>query len=135
MSYPITDIEDIDADEAKVLKSIGIRTTEKLLEAAKSPNGRKQLAAKTELDVKVLLRWANIADKLRIKGMGKEYATLLREVGVDTVKELRYRNPARLAKSMADANKKRKLVRFLPSEKLVKRWVEDAKKLPQKITY
>jgi hypothetical protein len=30
MSYPITDIEDIDADEAKVLKSIGIRTTEKL---------------------------------------------------------------------------------------------------------
>ena len=67
--------------------------------------------------------------------MGKEYATLLREVGVDTVKELRYRNPAKLAKSMADANKKRKLVRFLPSEKLVARWVEHAKKLPQKITY
>jgi predicted RecB family nuclease len=135
MSYPITDIEDIDADEAKVLKSVGIRTTEKLLESAKSPKGRKQLAAETALDEKTLLRWANIADKLRIKGMGKEYATLLREVGVDTVKELRYRNPARLAKSMADANKKRKLVRFLPSEKLVCRWVEDAKKLPQKITY
>jgi predicted RecB family nuclease len=135
MSYPIADIEDIDADKAKVLKSAGIRTTEKLLEAAKSPKGRKELAAKTELDVKTLLRWANIADKLRIKGMGKEYATLLREVGVDTVKELRYRNPARLAKSMAEANKKRKLVRFLPSEKLVRRWVEDAKRLPQKITY
>jgi predicted RecB family nuclease len=135
MSYPITDIEDIDAEEAKALKSAGIRTTEKLLEAAKSPKGRKQLAAETTLDEKTLLRWANIADKLRIKGMGKEYATLLREVGVDTVKELRYRNPARLAKSMAEANKKRKLVRFLPSEKLVCRWVEDAKKLPQKITY
>ena len=135
MSYPITDIEDIDADEAKVLKSVGIRTTEKLLESAKSPKGRKQLAAETALDEKTLLRWANIADKLRIKGMGKEYATLLREVGVDTVKELRYRNPAKLAKSMAEANKKRKLVRFLPSEKLVCRWVEDAKKLPQKITY
>src|SRR5262249_46521167 len=48
MSYPIADIEDIDADEAKALKSVGIRTTEKLLEAAKSPKGRKQLAAKTE---------------------------------------------------------------------------------------
>jgi predicted RecB family nuclease len=135
MSYPIADIEDIDVDEAKALKSVGIRTTEKLLEAAKSPKGRKQLAAKTELNEKMLLRWANIADKLRIKGMGKEYAALLREVGVDTVKELRYRNPARLAKSMAEANKKRKLVGFLPSEKLVRRWVEDAKKLPQKITY
>jgi len=126
MSYSISDIEDIDADEVKALKSVGIRTTEKLLDAAKSPRERKQLAAATALDARTLLRWANIADKLRIKGMGKEYATLLREVGVDTVKELRYRNPAKLAKSMADANKKRKLVRFLPSEKLVARWVEHA---------
>jgi predicted RecB family nuclease len=135
MSYSIAAIDDIDADEAETLKSVGIRTTEKLLEAAKSPKGRKLLAAKTTLDERQLLRWANIADKLRIKGMGKEYAGLLCEVGVDTVKELQFRNPARLAKSMAEANKKRKLVRFLPSEKLVTRWVEHARKLPQKITY
>ena len=135
MSYSISAIEDIDADDAEKLKSVGIRTTEKLLEAAKSPSGRRQLAAMTKLDERRLLRWANIADKLRIRGMGKEYAGLLCEVGVDTVRELRYRNPGRLAKSMADANKRRKLVRFLPSEKLVRRWVEHAKKLPQKITY
>ena len=135
MSYSIAAIEDIDADDAKTLKSVGIRTTEKLLEAAKSPKGRKFLAAKTELDEKKLLRWANISDKLRIKGMGREYAALLCAVGVETVRELRYRNPARLAKAMAEANKKRKLVRFLPSEKLVTRWVEHARKLPQKITY
>jgi len=135
MSYPITDIEDIDADEAKALKSLGIRTTEKLLEAAKSPKGRNVLAAKTQLDARRVLRWANIADKLRIKGMGVGYARLLCEVGVDTVKELRYRNPAKLAKSIAEINRKRKLVRVLPSEKLVARWVEYARKLPQKITY
>jgi predicted RecB family nuclease len=135
MSYSISAIEDIDTDDAKALKLVGIRTTEKLLEAAKSPKGRKFLAAKTDLEEKRLLRWANIADKLRIKGMGKEYAGLLCEVGVETVKELRYRNPARLAKAMAEANKRRKLVRFLPSEKLVTRWVEHAKRLPQKITY
>lgn len=135
MSYSIRAIEDIDPEEAKALKAAGIRTTEKLLEAAKTPRGRKSLAAKTELDEKKLLRWANIADKLRIKGIGTEYAGLLREVGVDTVKELKYRNPARLAKAMAETNKKRKLVRFLPSEKLVTRWVEHAKRLLQKITY
>ena len=135
MSYSITAIEEIDVGEAAALKSMGIRTTEKLLEAAKSPKGRKELSAKVKLDQKKLLRWANIADKLRIKGMGKEYAGLLREVGVDTVKELRYRNPAKLARSMAETNKRRKLVRFLPSEKLITRWVEHARKLPQKITY
>jgi predicted RecB family nuclease len=135
MSYPISTIEEIGVDEVTALKSVGIRTTDGLLEAAKSPKGRKLLAASAKLDEKKLLRWANIADKLRIKGMGKEYAGLLREVGVDTVKELKYRNPARLAQTMAEANKKRKLVRFLPSEKLVTRWVENARKLPQKITY
>jgi predicted RecB family nuclease len=135
MSYPISTIEEIGVDEVTALKSVGIRTTDGLLEAAKSPKGRKLLAASAKLDEKKLLRWANIADKLRIKGMGKEYAGLLREVGVDTVKELKYRNPARLAQTMAEANKKRKLVRFLPSEKLVTRWVEHARKLPQKITY
>jgi predicted flap endonuclease-1-like 5' DNA nuclease len=135
MSYPITAIEDIGRDEAEALKSVGIRTTEKLLEAAKSPKGRRLLAAKTELNERRLLSWANLADKLRIKGMGREYAGLLCEAGVDTVKELQYRNPARLARAMAEANKKRKLVRFLPSEKLVTRWVEHARKLPRKITY
>ena len=135
MSYPISTIEEIGVDEVTALKSVGIRTTDGLLEAAKSPKGRKLLAANAKLDEKKLLRWANIADKLRIKGMGKEYAGLLREAGVDTVKELKYRNPAKLAQTMAEANKKRKMVRFLPSEKLVTRWVEHARKLPQKITY
>src|SRR5262249_49633327 len=46
MSYSISAIDDIDADEAKALKSVGIRTTEKLLEVAKNPKGRKFLATK-----------------------------------------------------------------------------------------
>jgi hypothetical protein len=36
---------------------------------------------------------------------------------------------------MADANKKRRLVRLLPSEKVVRRWIENARILPLKITY
>jgi predicted RecB family nuclease len=135
MTYPLSAIEGLNEDQAAVLRAHGIRTAEKLLEAAKSPKGRKLLASKTDVDEKTLLRWANIADKLRIKGMGKEYAGLLREVGVDTVKELKYRNPQKLAQSMADANRKRKLVRFLPSVSLVTRWIEHARKLTQKITY
>jgi hypothetical protein len=72
---------------------------------------------------------------MRIKGINKEYAQLLQAAGVDTVKELKYRNPANLAKAMAAANKKNKLVRFLPSEKVVSRWIDNAKKLPLKISY
>jgi predicted RecB family nuclease len=135
MTYPITHIKGLDVDEIKELRALGIRTTERLLEEAKSPKGRKLLAGKTNIDEKRLLMFANAADHLRIKGMGKDYVELLREVGVDTVRELRYRKPENLVKAMAEANKKKKLVRLLPSEKLVVRWVEFAKKLPLKITY
>jgi len=135
MSYPITHIEGLDVDEIKTLKSLGIRTTERLLEAAKSPKARKCLKEQCGIDEKRLLKFANACDHLRIKGMGRGYVGLLREVGVDTVRELRYRKPENLAKAMADANKKKKLVRFLPPDKLVVRWIEHAKKLPLKITY
>jgi hypothetical protein len=135
MSYPITDIEGIDGEVAKTLKSVGIRSTERLLETARTVKGRKALSEKTGFDEKQLLCWANVADRMRIKGISKEYAELLQAAGVDTVKELKYRNPSNLAKAMADANRKRKMVRLLPSEKVVGRWIENAKKLPLKITY
>jgi molybdenum cofactor biosynthesis enzyme MoaA len=135
MSYPISHIEGLDADEMKTLRSMSIRTTARFLEAAKDAKGRRHLAEKTGIEESRLLEYANACDHMRIKGMGKGYVCLLRNVGVSTVRELKYRNPASLAKKMAEANKKQKLVRFLPPEKLVKRWVEQAKKLPLKITY
>jgi hypothetical protein len=135
MTYPITDIEGIDGETSAILKSVGIRTTARLLEAARSVKGRKLLAAKTGLEERCLLNWANVADRMRIKGVNREYSQLLCAAGVDTVKELKYRNPCNLAKAMAETNKRRKLVRFLPSEKVVARWIDHAKKLPLKITY
>ncbi len=135
MSYPVTDIDGIDSEAAVRLKSAGIRSTGKLLETARTLRGRKELASRTGFDEKQLLCWANVADRMRIKGISRDYAELLRVAGVDTVKELKYRNPANLAKAMADANKKNKLVRMLPSQKVVARWIEDAKKLPLKISY
>ncbi|HEY4140991.1 MAG TPA: DUF4332 domain-containing protein [Pseudolabrys sp.] len=135
MSYPITDIGGIDGDVAMALKSAGIRSTMKLLEEARTVKGRKLLAGKTGLPEKQLLCWANMADRMRIKGISKEYAELLQAAGVNTVKELRFRSPANLAKAMADANKKHKLVRLLPSEKVVCRWIEQAQMLELKIKY
>jgi predicted flap endonuclease-1-like 5' DNA nuclease len=120
---------------ATKLKRVGIKTTGKFLEAAKSPKGRKALASKIGVDEKLLLKWANMADRMRIKGVGNDYAELLRVVGVDTVRELKRRNAERLFQAMRDANKKRKLVQLLPSQKAVTGWIERARTLPLKITY
>jgi predicted RecB family nuclease len=135
MTYPLSEIEGLSAYCAAKLKSQGIRTTEALLEAARTVKGRKGLAAKTGISEQQLLEWANFSDYMRIPGMGKAKVGLIRAAGVTTVRELAHRNPSRLAQSMKDANVRRKLVRLLPSEKSVELLIEQARKLPPKITY
>jgi predicted flap endonuclease-1-like 5' DNA nuclease len=135
LSYPLTAIAGIGPAMTARLKALGIRTTEKLLEAARSAKDRKILAAKLDVDEPTVLRWANLADRMRIKGVREPYAELLKDAGVDTVKELKYRNPGRLTQAMAQANAKRKRVQLLPSEKHVGRWIEAARRLDLKIRY
>ena len=135
MSYPLSAITGIGPAMTVRLKAIGIRTSEKLLEAAKTPKDRKILAEKLGVDEQLVLRWANLTDRMRIKGVREPYAELLKDAGVDTVRELKYRNPGRLAEAMATANAKRKRVRLLPSEKRIGRWIEAAKRLDPKIRY
>ncbi len=135
MTYPISEIDGLTAFTASKLKSLGIRTTHPLLEAARTAKGRKKLSEKTGFSEQQLLEWANLADCMRIPGMGKAKAELLRASGVNTVRELTHRNPSRLAQAMRDANDKRKLVQVLPSEKTVEQLIAKARKLPLKITY
>jgi predicted RecB family nuclease len=135
MTYPISKIDGLSAFAAAKLKKLGIRTTEALLKAAGNVKGRKELSAKTGISEQQLLEWANIADYMRIPGMGKAKAGLLRAAGVTTVRELALRNPARLALNMKEVNTKRKLVRILPSEESVKQLIEKAGRLDRKITY
>jgi hypothetical protein len=135
MPNPISDIRDIDTGAKAALRSHGIRSTASLLENASTLRQRRCLAEKTGLDAKKILCWANTADRMRVRGVSREYAELLGAAGVDTVKELKVRNPANLAQAMAEANKARKLVRLLPSERVVARWIENARGLPLKIRY
>ena len=123
MTYPISKIDGLPSFAASKLKSLGIRTTDKLLEAARTVNGRKALAAKTGIS------------EQQIPGMGKAKVGLVRAAGVATVRELALRNPARLAESMKEVNTKRKLVRVMPSEKSVEQLIAQARKLQPKITY
>ena len=76
-----------------------------------------------------------MADLMRIKGVGEEYSELLEAAGVDTVKELRNRRADNLAAKMAEVNAAKKLVRQVPSQKSVEKWVEQAKGLDPMITH
>lgn len=115
---------------ATKLRKAGIRTTEALLRRAANRKGRRTLAEETGFTEQQLLAWVYRSDLLRVKGVGEEYADLLEAAGADTVRALRNRSPANLLKRMVEMNKKKKLVRRLPTQAMVERWVGHAKELP-----
>ncbi len=131
----LVDIEGIGKTQAKKLEKAGVRSLEHLLEIGASPAGRKKIANQTGISAKLVLKWVNRADLVRIKGVGEEYADLLEVAGVDTVPELAKRNPANLYAKMVEVNQAKNLVRKLPAEKQVADWVAQAKKLPRVIKY
>jgi len=135
MNYPITELDRIAPGVGERLKANKIRTTQRLLEAAKTHKKRLELAKATGVPASAILRCTTMSDRLRVKGIGRENAELLELAGVKTVQDLRYRNPANLAQAMAKANSRHKLLRVAPTEKMVAGWIERAKKLPIQVSY
>jgi predicted flap endonuclease-1-like 5' DNA nuclease len=131
----LSDIEGIGPVYAAKLNEAGLQTTDDLLSAGGTPQGRASIAAKTGIADGLILEWVNHADLYCIKGVGSEYADLLEEAGVDTVVELAQRNTANLQAKMVEVNEQKKLVRSLPSESQVADWVEQAKGLDRAVHY
>ena len=75
MTYPISDIEGMSAFAASKLKSLGIRTTDALLEAARNVRGRKALSSRTGISEQQLLEWANVSDYMRIPAWARPRST------------------------------------------------------------
>lgn len=134
-NYPVIEVEGIGPVYGKKLNDAGIKNTDQLLNACKTKVMRLKLAADSGIDESHILRFANMVDLFRIHGVGSEYADLLEASGVDTVKELATRNPANLTAKMAEVNNEKKLVRRIPTEKMVEKWVNEAKTLPGALEY
>lgn len=131
----VTEVEGIGEVYGKKLAEAGIMTTKALLEKGATPKGRHEIADSTGISINLILRWVNLVDLFRIKGIGEEYADLLEAAGVDTVPELAQRNPENLNEKLRETNVDKKLVRVLPGLERVKHWVTQAKTLPRIITY
>ena len=125
----LTYIEGVGEQYAEQLRAAGVRSTEDLLKKGATPQGRKELAAQTELPEKQLLKWINHCDLFRIRGVGSEYAELLEAAGVDTVPELAQRNAQSLHRKSLEVNLEKKLVRRVPTLQEVTAWVEQANSL------
>lgn len=128
-------IEGIGPVYAGKLAENGINSPLDLLKQGATPQGRSDIARRSEVSGLLILEWINHIDLYRIKGVGSEYADLLEESGVDTVMELAHRNPENLFEKMSSVNEVKQLVRKLPAQKQVEEWIAQAKSLPRVIHY
>jgi predicted flap endonuclease-1-like 5' DNA nuclease len=131
----LEDIEGISSRNLETLRRAGVKSLRLLIEKASTRKSRVELAEKTGISDVYLLNWVSRADLYRISGIGPEYAALLEAVGIDSPVELARRSPHHLHVQMVKRNADKKLVRRLPSEKLVSRWVETARTLPRVVQY
>jgi len=131
----ITEIQGIGATYGAKLRTAGIENVEQLLEKGITVRGRREMAEQSGITEKRLLRWVNMADLFRVKGIGEEYADLLEAAGVDTVPELGQRNAENLHKKLRDVNDAKNLVRRVPTQTELSGWIEQAKALPRMVEY
>lgn len=131
----LIDIEGIGDTYAAKLEEIGVHTQEELLKAGSDKMGRKEIAEKSDISEKLILKWVNRADLARIKGISTQYADLLELSGVDTVPELAQRRADNLHAKMAEINESKNLVNRLPGLSQVEDWIAQAKELPRVINY
>ena len=135
MAYKIDQIEGIGEVYAEKLNAVGIATTEDLLAQCAAAKGREKVSEATGISTKLILKWTNHADLMRINGIAGQFAELLEAAGVDTVKEFRHRVAANLQPKMVEVNEQKNLCNRVPAVSEIERMIAQAKELEPLITY
>ena len=133
MPYRIEEFEHLEPADRERLLAADIRTTGELIQACSTPEGRIEMALRTGLDPERLLRLVHLADLMRIDGVGRQYAELLGESGVETVEVLRTASPGELAEAVREVNREKRLSKTTPSTETIGRWVWDARDMTPRV--
>ena len=125
---PIIEIEGIGKKYGKILENAGVFKVENLISLGTKEI--KDLKEKTKISEKLLDKWAEHADLMRIGGVGPEYADVLNQIGIDSVKEFAQRNPKNTLDRIMELDKEKPDVfRKPPTLKQVEDWISEAKEI------
>lgn len=128
----LIEIEGIGEKYDKALAKEGVKTTADLIKMEEKE--MDALAEKTGISRKLIDKWQEHADLMRVKGIGPEYAEALNEIGIDSVAELKMRNPANTLEKIKELDKEKPdVIRRLPTEKRITDWIDQAKDMKKYI--
>ena len=112
------------------LKARGIKDSDDLLLACRTPREAAELAQSSGTDVSVLMRLLHRAELARIRGIGETYTMLLEEAGVSTTRDLAAAAPDDLRARLTRVNADKRLVGRVPAQAMVNGWVNKAQRMP-----
>jgi predicted flap endonuclease-1-like 5' DNA nuclease len=132
----IEEIEGIGDEMGAKLRAVGIATADDLIMAGATAAGRDKVESMTGISGKLILKWVNHVDLMRIPGVGSEYSDLLEAAGVDSPAELAQRNAANLAETFQELDAARpNTVRRVPSLATVEDWITLAKGMEKTVSH
>lgn len=130
MALGIANFDSVAPGDIEKLQSAGIVTTDDLVRQAAKREGRRELAGRSKVDETALIHLVRMGDLMRIVGINEAHTQLLIALNAGCVAELRTQDSVLLVKAMRRKNVELTLVRAVPPESTVARWVADAKALP-----
>jgi len=102
-----------------------------LTRKAATSKARKDLAKVSKVEESSLKGYVEMADLLRIGGVGPEMVKLFAAAKVHTTKDLARQDPKKFFDNVIAVNEKQKISQNPPDPKSVAAWIDKAKELPQ----
>jgi len=87
-SWSIEQLAGLSKENQLQLLELGIKTTGELLQIAKTPTAKLELANRLQLHIQYINKWVALADLARIPSVGCEYCGLLLHAGIASVSQL-----------------------------------------------
>jgi predicted flap endonuclease-1-like 5' DNA nuclease len=137
MAIPINKLAGMTSELAAKLEEQGIHDSDQLLDAARTPADRRQLAKQTGVETQIILELADRSSLARIHGVGGVLSDLLVQIGVKTVKELATRRADHLHDKLSELIDQKKIKRIGkgPSLEMIQHWIDEAKAMPKFMEY
>jgi predicted flap endonuclease-1-like 5' DNA nuclease len=124
MRFRIVDLRGIGPQDTKALKKAGVMYAEQLKQT-----DINKLSVDSGISKEKLSKWKNYVIFMGIRTIGPHYAILLHrpDVGINSIQELAKCSSNELLTKIIESNKRKRLVKVLPTIKKVENWIEIAK--------
>ena len=131
----IIEIKGVGPSYGEKLESLNIKTTYDLLKKCTTPQDRRKISKKSKISETIILKWVNMIDLLRIKGIGVEISEFMECLGIDTINKLANSDPEILFQKMKDLNNNKNIIKRTPTLRKVENWISQAKEIPRIVKY